>query len=133
MESHGIVARLARNWRAAGGFRTVPGKCRPPRRHFILAGNGARRILAVVDSDGPDDLEVARQILAAERRDGVPFPVAWERALGALPEVERNGKPRTGAQQDRSVTVAVLRRTEAAWRAAYEGTAPPSAEALRHS
>jgi hypothetical protein len=55
--------------------------------------------------------EHVRHRLAAERAAGTPFPVAWRKALRAIPTRE----------PDRAEWLRVLRDTEDAWREAFEG------------
>ena len=45
----------------------------------------------------PDDLELARLILARERRLGTSFAQAWEMVLVALPSAGEAGRPRVAA------------------------------------
>jgi hypothetical protein len=67
----------------------------------------------------PGDLVVARLILQRQRRAGVPFGEAWEKALAALPEPERNGRPLEHRDIDRSYSLSALEKTREAWESAY--------------
>jgi hypothetical protein len=63
-----------------------------------------------------DDLTAVRTILTDCRREGEPFPQAWERALQAVPPL--NG--RVGEAMDRRHVREALSATQGEWAAAYE-------------
>lgn len=65
---------------------------------------------------GQDDFAAGRVTLARQRQGGVPFPLAWSVALGALPPIEG----RTAEAVERRQTRDALLSTREAWEAGYE-------------
>jgi hypothetical protein len=68
-------------------------------------------------ADRPDDLELARLILARQRRLGTPWEQAWAMVFEALPAPgERH--PRVNGRE-REATRTALKATEEDWRRAF--------------